>query len=150
MNVMSDTLPQSNTSPSPPPPGAPPQPTGSMGKETGPHISFVETPLMQEVGQETPLSNEVAKAGVTIQPTSVTMPPSVQELGVKVVGSSSPAVSVASPAVTLPLSDDQIARGLHQSIMSSWRWLAVWCVRQLKQAHVMLKTFHGKITRSNT
>ena len=122
---MTDTLPPSN----PPPPQS-----GGMAKETGPHISFAEVPLMQEVGQETPLSNEVAKAGVTIQPTSVTLPPPIQTLGVKAVGLAAPAV-VATATVSLPLTDDQIVRGLHQSIMSSWRWLAEWCVRQLKQLH---------------
>ncbi len=144
---MTDTLPQSNPASPNPPPGAVPQPTsGSMAKETGPHISFVEAPLVTEVGQETPLSDEVAKAGVTIRPTTVTLPPSVQKLGVKVLGEGTPA-SASKTATPLPLTDDQIATGLHQSIKSSWRWLAEWCVRQLKQAHVLLKSFHGKIVR---
>lgn len=134
MNCMTDTLPPSNPSGSTTPQAGTPQPSGSMAKETGPHISFAEVPLMQEVGQETPLSNEVTKAGVTIQPTSVTLPPSMQTLGVKAVGLTASAVA-ATATVSLPLTDDQIARGLHQSIMSSWRWLAEWCVRQLKQLH---------------
>jgi hypothetical protein len=121
---------------------------GSMAKESGPNISFVEAPLIQEVGQETPLSNEVAKAGVTIQPTTVTLPPSVQQLGVKAVGQA-PSSVVAAPSVALPLSDDQIAIGLHQSLMSSWRWLAEWCARQLKFVHITVKQIRGKAIRTN-
>lgn len=149
MKVMNDTLPQSNT-PSPvAPPGGVIHPTGGMAKETGPHISFTEAPLIQEVGQEMPLSNEVAKAGVTIQPTTIELPANVQKLGVKSIGANVPPVYVSSSTKTLPLTDEQIAQGLHQSVTSSWRWLAEWCERQLKQAHIMLKTIHGTITRSN-
>lgn len=149
MKLMSDTLPQSNPPPPPASSGGTPQPVGSMAKETGPHISSVETPLVIEVGQETSLPSEVVKAGVTIQQTTVSLPPSVQQLGVKTVGATSSVVPVAAPAVSLPLSDDQIASGLHQSIMSSWRWLSEWCVRQLKQVHIAVKKIHGKIIRTN-
>ncbi len=34
--------------------------------------------------------------------------------------------------VTLPLTDDQIQEGLHHKIWESIRWLAEWCVRQIK------------------
>ncbi len=145
---MSDTLPQSNMPASAPPAGVQPQPTGGMAKETGPHISFVEAPLMQEVGQEAELSSEVSKAGVTIRPESISLPPSVQSLGVKQVGVAGPSVVAPVTSAQLPLSDDQIAQGLHQSIMSSWRWLAEWCTRQLKQTHFILQSIHGKIVRT--
>ena len=143
MNSMTDTLPQSNTSGTPAP-----QPSGSMAKESGPHISFVEAPLITEVGQELPLPSEVSNAGVTIHPTTVTLPPNIQQLGVKPVGQNTSSAAAAA-TVVLPLTDDQIATGLHQSIMSSWRWLAQWCVRQLKQAHVLLTSNHGKTVRTN-
>jgi hypothetical protein len=65
-------------------------------------------------------------------------------MGVQPIGQNIPS---AAPAVSLPLSDDQIATGLKQSIWSSWRWLAQWCVRKLKQVHMGLKTIHGKLTR---
>ncbi len=144
---MTDTLPQSHTSQTPPSPAGTPSPSGSMAKETGPHISFAEAPLLQEIGQETTLPREVANSGVTIHPTTVILPPRIQNLGVQAVG---PAATppAAAVAVTLPLTDDQIAQGLHQSLMSSWRWLAEWCERQLKQAHYMLKSIHGKIVRT--
>ena len=136
---MNDPLPQSNT----------PSPTGSMAKETGPHIAFAETPIIAEIRQETVLPEEVSNAGVTIKPTSINLPPTVKNFGVSVVGASAQVVTVVAPAVSLPLSDEQIAQGLHQSIKSSWRWLAEWCRRQLQQAHLILKSIHGKIVRTN-
>lgn len=135
---MNDTLPKSN--PSPPP-------SGSMAKEIGPHISIAEAPIITEFGQEAPLPSEVIKAGVTIKPTTIHLPPSVKNMGMKAVGTEAPAVG-DTKEVALPLSDEQIARGLHESIQSSFRWLAQWCERQLKQAHIMVKTIHGKIIRS--
>lgn len=95
-------------------------------------------------GQETELSPEVASSGVKIQPTTIPIPPSVQQMGVKPAGQNVP---TAAPTVALPLSDDQIAQGLRQSVWSSWRWLAQWCVRRLKQVHMGLKKIHGRLTR---
>lgn len=36
------------------------------------------------------------------------------------------------PKVTLPLTEDQIKKGLHHKIWEGIRWLAEWCARQLK------------------
>lgn len=36
------------------------------------------------------------------------------------------------PKVTLPLTDDQIQTGLHHKVYDAIRWLAEWCVRQIK------------------
>ncbi|MCX6793518.1 MAG: hypothetical protein NTY06_00235 [Candidatus Gottesmanbacteria bacterium] len=110
------------------------QETGGIGAE----VPF------RPVGQETELSPEVASSGVKIRPTTIPISPAAAQLGVKAAGQNIPAVS---PAVTLPLSDDQIAQGLKQSIWSSWRWLAQWCVRRLKQVHMGLKNIHGRLTR---
>lgn len=108
---------------------------GSIRKEI--EVSGIrsgETLPIKDVGtHEVELTPEVASAGVKIQPTSVVLPQNVQQLGVKPSGPMTPVGSGAS--VTLPLTDDQIAKGLHQSITSSWRWLAEWCVRKLKQLH---------------
>lgn len=40
--------------------------------------------------------------------------------------------------VTLPLTEDEVAVGLHQQVFDSLRWLAEWCVRQV---HVL----HGRV-----
>ncbi len=39
------------------------------------------------------------------------------------------------PVVTLPLTDDQIVKGLHHHVWEAIRWLAAWCVRQAKILH---------------
>ncbi|KKU63159.1 MAG: hypothetical protein UX87_C0032G0007 [Candidatus Amesbacteria bacterium GW2011_GWA1_47_16] len=36
------------------------------------------------------------------------------------------------PTVILPLTDDQVQQGLHHQVWEAIRWLAVWCVRQIK------------------
>ena len=42
------------------------------------------------------------------------------------------ATAAQKPKVTLPLTDDQIKKGLHHKIWEGIRWLAEWCARQLK------------------
>lgn len=42
------------------------------------------------------------------------------------------AAASQKPKVTLPLTDDQIQKGLHHKIWEGIRWLAEWCARQLK------------------
>ncbi len=41
--------------------------------------------------------------------------------------------------VTLPLTEDQVEKGLHHQIWDSIRWLAEWCVRQIKMLHGKVK-----------
>src|SRR5476649_2075685 len=74
------------------------------------------------VAQEVELSPEVVSSGVSVQPTSIPIPQPVAQMGVGAVGQN---VAPPAPAVTLPLSDDQIAQGLKQSVWSSWRWLEI-------------------------
>lgn len=49
--------------------------------------------------------------------------------------------------LALPLSDEKIEQGIHKPVTSSFRWLAELCIYILKQAHLTLKTIHGKIIR---
>jgi hypothetical protein len=114
-----------------------------MAKEAMPGISM-EIPAIKEVGAEMPLSAEVAGAGVKVQPTTVILPKPVASLGVKAVGD---VAAPQAPVVTLPLSDEQIAKGLNASLTTSVRWLAEWCVRKLKQVHMGIRSLHGKVTR---
>lgn len=152
-----DTLPQSPqaiTSPQPavsmPKPAvAPVVPQGAgIAKEVEViHASPVETPALTEVGQEAPLSTELSHVGVSLHPTTIEIPKTVAQLGVKPVGQSAPVQAVQT--VVLPLSDEKIAEGLHQSITSSWRWLAQWCVRRLKELHIAFSAKGGKVVREN-
>lgn len=127
MNTMNDDLPKVNP--------IPPQPTqsvGSMAKETTPLTGHIEAPIITEIGKEVELPPEVVKAGVSIHSDTVVLPPPVIQLGVKQTGvQASPPITTT---IALPLNDDQIAKGLQQSLTTSWRWLAEWCKRQLLQA----------------
>lgn len=111
-----------------------PQPlpiTGSsgLGKE-GEIVPSSELPV-QEIQKELELPREVIAAGVKKQPTVVTLPKPITQMGVKPTGSN---VGLGTGAtVVLPLTQPQIAQGLQKSILDSWRWLAVWCIRKLKQ-----------------
>jgi hypothetical protein len=117
---------------------------GLGAKETEPS-NVIPEGLRDATGQETQLSPEVSGAGVRVHPTSVSIPPSVASLGVKPAGQNVPVTTTST--VVLPLTDDQIAVGLHQSISNSVRWLAAWCIRRLKQVHIVLKNVHGKLIR---
>jgi hypothetical protein len=101
--------------------------------------------LRDATGQEVGIPKEVASAGVRIHPTTVPIPPRVSRMGVKPAGSNIP-VQTAT-AVVLPLSDDVIAAGLGQGVNSSWRWFSEWCLRRMKQLHVIVKIVHGKLIR---
>ncbi len=121
-------------------------PVGSMAKESTPPVSQPESPLITEIGKEAELPAEVKRSGVSLRPDSIELPPPVVSAGVTPVGpAAAPQPQVT--AVPLPLTDDQIAQGLSQGITTSWRWLAEWCERQLKAAHLMVKRIHGKVTR---
>ncbi len=117
---------------------------GSVHKELGVDGNVVET-ITDVSGKELELPREVASAGGGGHPTSVPIPPSVASLGVKPAGQN--IVPPVTQTVVLPISDDQIVQGLHQSVVSSWRWLSEWCVRRLKQIHIALITTHGTLVR---
>lgn len=153
-----DTLPQSSSSSTPLPSAASapnptvksvtPQGAGTAKEVEITHTAPVESPVVTEVGQEMPLAPEVSHVGVSLHPTTVEIPKTVQQLGVKPVGQYTPKPAVS--ALVLPLSDEKIAEGLHQSITSSWRWLSQWCIRRLKELHIALNAKGGKVVRENT
>jgi len=47
----------------------------------------------------------------------------------------------------LPISDEKVVDGLHKPVTSSWRWLSEFAIYILGQAHIILKTIHGKVVR---
>lgn len=125
---------------------APMQGSGGLQKEVEiGDLRSREIGLVDVGVQEIELPKEVVSAGVKAQSTTVQLPANVQNLGVQTVGQSGPVTQVTT--VVLPLTDDQIAVGLHQGVTSSFRWLAEWCVRRLKQMHVGVKNIHGKLFR---
>ncbi|OGK13894.1 hypothetical protein A3A93_05950 [Candidatus Roizmanbacteria bacterium RIFCSPLOWO2_01_FULL_38_12] len=79
-----------------------------------------------EVDQEPKLHPELKKAGLQYVDSSKLSP--FQNLG-------------------LPISDEKVVEGLHKPINTSWRWLSELAVFILGQAHIILKTIHGKVVR---
>jgi hypothetical protein len=124
------------------------QPPGTSGitkelESGGPPQSEQLRPAMPEIE----LPKEVARAGVKVQPTTVPIPQNVAQLGMKPAGQNIPPTQTQT--VAMPLTEQEIAQGLQKSIVSSWRWLAEWCIRRLKQMHGGLKTIHGKLTKKS-
>lgn len=93
------------------------------------------------------LPKEVVQAGVTIHPTTIAIPKPVAQTGVTSGPANIPMPSAANP---IPITDDQIAQGLGKSLKESFRWLAEWCLRRLKQMHIGLKSIGGKLIRVQT
>ncbi len=117
----------------------------SVGKEHE-AIKIASFEMPQMISKEVEIPKEVLEVGVTAIKESIELPPDVKKLGVTQSGASIP-FSVPVPNVVLPISDQQVVAGLHSQISSALRWMAVWCVKKLKKAHVMLKVIHGKIIR---
>lgn len=128
MNNLPDT---SGKSTNPPASSA----TIGIGKESeGISISDSETGL-QSAGLEMELPKEVSAVGVTQQPTVVPIPTPISQLGVKPTGSNIPIQT--NPSIVIPLSDSELAQGLHISVINSFRWLAEWCQKQLKMIKII-------------
>lgn len=104
--------------------------TIGIGKESE-SIPLVGTEQgLQAAGQEIELPKEVTAIGVKQQPTVVSIPKPIQQLGVQPSGTNIP--TQTNPSIALPLSDSELAMGLHISVINSFRWLAEWCKKQLK------------------
>lgn len=124
-----------NVLPQQPPkdPQASPQPISSvgMGKEVE-QVSTTELLKDVENNKDIELGKEVSAIGVRLKPTTIVLPKIVRNAGVQVTNPVVQPYAIA-PTIVLPLSDDQIAKGLHESVLSSVRWLAQWCQRRLQQ-----------------
>lgn len=119
----------------------------SQGKEFE-TVKITDSEAVGEVSKEPEIPKEVEKAGVVKVSETIELPPDVKKLGVTPSSSSIPMnVTQVLPKVVLPISDQQIIVGLHAKVTSAFKWLSIWCIRQLKKAHVALKVIHGKIIR---
>jgi hypothetical protein len=121
--------------------------SASIGKE---HESLQVAGIeeVKEISKEIEIPEEVKKAGVTLKKETIELPPDVKKLGVTPTGASVPISQAAVlPKVSLPISDDQVIVGLHTQITNALHWLAIWCIKKLKKAHIILKVIHGKIIR---
>lgn len=103
--------------------------------------------ILERVGEEIEPTKEIERIGVKLKKEEIKVPPPIEKLGVKPTGVAAPP---PPPAISLPLTDDQVVTGLTSPIISSLRWLAEFCLRQFKKAHISLKRIHGKIMRVRT
>jgi len=118
--------------------------SSAVGKERE-FSSVSPSEQIKEITPRLEVPEEVEKAGVT-KIGEFELPPDVTKLGVTHTGPTAP-VTTSLPPVTLPISDQQVVTGLHAQVASALLWLAVWCLKKLKKAHLTLKVIHGKITR---
>lgn len=119
-------------------------PGGGVGKEIEP---LTPPEGVTEISSEVPLHPEVEKVGVRQFRETIELPPDVKKLGVTPASQPLTSLSPPLPPVTLPVSDAAVVTGLHASLLAAIRWLATWCVKKLKKAHIALKTVHGKVIR---
>jgi len=75
---------------------------------------------------------------------TIELPPDLKKIGLQ---PASPTQFSRYQNIKLPISDEKIVVGLHAPIASSFRWLATLAVYVLQQAHLGLKTIHGKVVR---
>jgi hypothetical protein len=126
----------------------PVNPQGLTGGKEREFLSGSGHEKIGEVPVEVEIPQEVEKAGVTVVSEKIELPPDIKNLGVS---SHTPPVSsvqpVTLPKVELPISDQQVVLGLHQNVTNAIAWIAMWCVRKLHKAHIVLKVVHGKIIR---
>lgn len=84
------------------------------------------------------------KPYVEPRPEKVEIPQDVADQGVESTGNSQ---FSSYNSVKLPITDDEVVKGLKTPISSSVRWLAEFCLFILRKAHIKLKTAHGKAVR---
>jgi len=113
----------------------PVQPTGGFSKEGD--MPRASEPLMQEV-PEFEIPKEVGSHVSKVQE-HIEIPPDLKSIGVSTPHSHGKVSDALQKDLTLPLTDDQIGKGLKADIKSSFRWLAVWCRKQLRKAGFDLK-----------
>ena len=100
------------------------QERGGLGKER--KITGMETiPTMPEIEKKPEVAGYIEKGEKDMEVAAPVMDDYTQQVLM------SPAAP-QNPTVTLPLTDDQVQLGLHQQVWASIRWLAEWCVRQIK------------------
>ena len=87
--------------------------------------SIEEVPANPEIEKKPELSGYIEKVEREPETLKPIVDDYTQQVLLKPVGS-------ASSKVVLPLTEDEIKVGLHHKIWESVRWLAEWCVRQVK------------------
>lgn len=110
------------------------RPAGAKEAELVPPSGPVEGAPPTEVRELGELPPEIAGWLERVERDDVAEPPTVVHQGKTVVSPAAP----TQAQVTLPLTSDDLKKGLHRKILESIRWLAEWCLR-------LVKKYHGKV-----
>lgn len=107
---------------------------GGMSKE---HEILLSSEEPIEAVKEFQIPKEVSPH---LQPVSETveLPPDLKQAGVTIPPQDMPVVAPAQTGPSLPLTDDQIGQGLQADLTTSFRWLAEWCLKQIRLFHMHL------------
>lgn len=108
-------------------------------KEVEPTADFSQ---IKEVVEHEP-EKEVEKF-VTPRAETISLPPELKNLGLQ---AASTTKFPTYKNLKLPISDEKIVVGLRAPVTSSLRWLATFAAYLLAQAHLVLKTVHGRVIR---
>lgn len=122
----------------------PSQPTVSTFNKEKEVIKPGET-LIRELGKEVEIPPEAQQAGIVQRQEQIEIPPEMVQMGIRPTGISTPVPF--QPTLKLPITDERIEEGRHQSIFFSLRWLSEWCLYILRRFHLTLKMIHGKVMR---
>jgi hypothetical protein len=93
------------------------------------------------------LEPALEQAGVQKISETIHLPPDLKKIGVEAVGPAQPVTYTG--IIKLPLADDKIVSGRKVGMVSSFRWLAEWCWRELLKKHIQLVARGNRITREN-
>jgi hypothetical protein len=112
------------------PPGGPVPSSISGRKEM-----LKESNLLQEVPQVPEISTEMKEHGVEVGSETVELPQEVKQAGVEAVDD----LAVYEPpkenlTPNIPLTTQQMQKGLHAKVADSLLWLVYWCIRQINMS----------------
>lgn len=118
------------------------QPPVPRSKEVEPPLPSGERPVIKEAVEHEPEPG--VGSYVQSRKETIKLPPDLKKMGLQAI----PTTKFPSyRTVSLPISDDKVLKGLHAPIYSSLRWLATLAMYLLAQAHLTLKTIHGRVVR---
>jgi hypothetical protein len=84
-----------------------------------------EIPVMPEVEKKLEQEGYIQKVEKEAETQQIVVDDYTQQVLLK------PAVT-QSPRIILPLTQEEVQKGLHQKVWESIRWLAEWCIRQVR------------------
>lgn len=118
------------------------QVAGRYAKEAEPFPRPKETYELREAVEHEPPPE--MKPFVQPRQETIKLPTDLQMVGLQ------PVKTTQFPSyknVKLPLTDEKIIEGKKEPITSSKRWLSEFALYLLRQAHLTLRTVHGKVIR---